>query len=459
MKKKSKVLVVDDETIVRESLRDWLSDIGHQVLIAKNGPEALEIIQGESPSIVFADLVMPGMDGIELLSRAKEISPGIEVVIITAFGSIPTAIAATREGAYDYIEKPFSPEKAELLIEKVAERQRLIEENISLRQKFAGRYRPKSVIAESAKMREVVDLIKVIAKTNAPVLITGESGTGKELVAQAIHSRSQRKDKPLIAVSCAAFLESPLESELFGHEEGAFTGAHTQRRGKFEIANGGTLFLDEIGEISASIQVHLLRVLEEGEFARVGSNELIKVNVRIISATNKDIKQAITMGQFREDLYYRLNMVAIELPPLRERKEDIPLLARHFLKRFAVENQKEVIDFSPEATRFLVKYNWPGNVRELENVVGRAVILTNNSYIEVEDLHQENLTRAGSPSQGEMLKEVERNHILNILTRTRGNYSQAARILGITRATLHNKVRAYGLDVKEMENNPIRQIT
>jgi len=459
MKKTSKVLVVDDEAVVRESLRDWLSDVGHQVLIAENGPKALEIMQEENPGIIFTDLVMPGMDGIELLKRAKEICPSTEVVIITAYGSIPTAIAATREGAYDYIEKPFSPEKAELLIEKVAEHQRLIEENTSLRQKLARRYRPESIIAKSAKMQEVIGLIKVAAKTNAPILITGESGTGKELVAQAIHYQSYRKDKPFVAVSCAAFPESLLESELFGHEKGAFTGAHAQRRGKFEIANRGTLFLDEIGEMNPSTQVSLLRLLEKNEFSRVGGNELIEVDVRTVSATEKDMQQAVASGQFREDLYYRLNMVTIELPPLRERKGDIPLLAQFFLKKSAAQNRREVTDFSPQAIRFLVKYDWPGNVRELENIVGRAVILAKNSYIEVTDLRQENLIGAGSPRQGQMLKELEKNHILNVLTRTRGNYSQAARILGISRATLYNKARAYGVDVENMNNNLIRQIT
>jgi len=453
MKKEVKILVVDDEAIVRESLRDWLSDVGHQVLTAENGPQALEIIQKEKPGIAIADLVMPGMDGIELLKRAKEISPGIEVIIITAYSSIPTAIAAMREGAYDYIEKPFCPEKAELLIEKLMEHQRLIEENVSLHQKLEERYRFENIIAKSPKMQQVIEVIKVVAKSNATVLITGDSGTGKELVARAIHSQSYRKDKPFVAVSCAALPESLLESELFGHEKGAFTGAHAQRKGKFEVANRGTLFLDEIGEMSANIQVHLLRVLEEKEFTRVGGNELIKVDVRVVSATNKDMKKAIASGQFREDLYYRLNVVTIELPLLRERKEDIPLLAQHFLKKFAVENQKEITGFSPEATDFLLKYEWPGNVRELENAIERAVILAKNSYIEVVNLPQENLLLVHSALLGRSLAEAEKDHILNILSEAGGNYSQAARILGISRATLYNKIRAYGLAVNKIDGN------
>jgi len=452
MKKKVKILVVDDEAVIRESLRDWLSDVGHQVLTAEDGFQALKMIEKEKPGIAIVDLVMPGMDGIELLKRAREISPSIEVIIVTAYGSIPTAITAMKEGAYDYIEKPFCPEKAELLIERLVEHQGLLEENISLHQRLEERYRFENIIAKSPKMQQVIEVIKVVAKSNATVLITGESGTGKELVARAIHSQSYRKDKPFIAVSCAALPESLLESELFGHEKGAFTGAHAQRRGKFEIANRGTLFLDEIGEMSANIQVHLLRVLEEKEFTRVGGNELIKVDVRVISATNKDMKKAVASGQFREDLYYRLNVVTIELPPLRERKEDVPLLAQHFLKKFAVENQKEIAGFSPEASDFLLKYDWPGNVRQLENAIERAVILAKNSYIDAADMPQENLQLVQSAPVGKSLDEVEREHILNIISETGGNYSQAARILGISRITLYNKMRNFGLSVKKINN-------
>jgi len=453
MKKKAKILIVDDEAIVRESLRDWMSDVGHQVLTAENGHQALEIIEKEKPGIAIVDLIMPGMDGIELLKRAKEIYPHIEVIIITAYGSIPTAINAMREGAYDYIEKPFCPERAELLVNKLVEHQRLVEENISLHQKLEERYRFENIIAKSPKMQQVIEVIRVVAKSNATVLIVGDSGTGKELVARAIHSQSYRKDKPFVAVSCAALPESLLESELFGHEKGSFTGAHAQRKGKFEAANRGSLFLDEIGEMSANIQVHLLRVLEEREFTRVGGDELIKVDVRVISATNKDVKKAVADNQFREDLYYRLNVVSIELPPLRERKEDIPLLAQHFLNKFAVENQKEIIDFSPEATDFLLKYEWPGNVRELENAVERAVILANNSYIEARDMPQENVQMNHSATVEKSLKESEKKCVLAILKETRGNFSEAARVLGISRATLYNKIKAYELNVRKLDKS------
>jgi len=453
MKKKAKVLVVDDEVIIRDSLRDWLTDANYQVFTAENGAKALEIIQQQGLRIVIADLVMPGMDGIELMKRAKEISPNVEVIIVTAYGSIPTAITAMRGGAYDYIEKPFCPERAEILIDKLVEHQELIEENLSLHQKLEERYRFENIIAKSPKMQQVIEVIKVVARSNATVLITGETGTGKEVVARAIHSQSHRHGKPFVAVSCAALPESLLESELFGHEKGSFTGAYAQKKGKFEVANRGTLFLDEIGEMSANIQVHLLRVLEEKEFTRVGGNEPIKVDVRVISATNRDMKQAIASGQFREDLYYRLNVVNIELPPLRERREDISLLAQHFLKKFAVENQKEIAGFSPETTDFLLRYDWPGNVRELENTIERAVILAQNPVIEVADLTQQNLMPAHPISPAISLKQVEKNHILNVLTETGGNYTEAARILGISRMTLYNKAKAYRLNVKKIDKS------
>jgi two-component system response regulator AtoC len=453
MKTQAKILVVDDEAIVRESLRDWLTDAGYYVLTAENGSQALDIIQKEKPAVAIADLVMPGMDGIELMKQTKELAAATDFIIITAYGSIPTAVAAVRAGAYDYIEKPFSPERVELLIEKLAERQRLVKENITLRQKLEERYCFENIVTKSPKMGQIIELIGVVAKSNTTVLITGESGTGKELVARAIHSRSRRRDRPFVAVSCAALPESLLGSELFGHEKGAFTGAHIQRKGKIEFANRGTLFLDEIGEMSANIQVHLLRVLEEKEFARVGGNELVRADVRIISATNKDLKQAVASGQFREDLYYRLNVVNIELPPLRERREDILLLARHFLKKFAQENQKELSGLSREVSDFLLKYQWPGNVRELENTIERAVILAKGRYIDIDSLLQRASASGVSALPGTSLKEVERNHIMGVLNQTSGNYTEAARILGISRATLYHKVKAYGLGVKKRNSS------
>jgi two-component system response regulator AtoC len=453
MKTQFKILVVDDEAIIRESLRDWLSDAGHYVLTAENGSQALEIIQREKPAVAIADLVMPGMDGIELMKRTKELAADTMFIIITAYGSIPTAVAAVREGAYDYIEKPFSPERVELLVEKLSERQRLVEENIALRQELEERYCFEDIVTKSPKMKQIIELIKVVAKSNTTVLITGESGTGKELVARAIHSQSRRRDRPFVPVSCAALPESLLSSELFGHEKGAFTGAHIQRKGKIEFANRGTLFLDEIGEMSANIQVHLLRVLEEKEFARVGGNELVRADVRIISATNKDLKKAVASGQFREDLYYRLNVVNIELPPLRERREDILLLSRHFLKKFTLENQREISGFSREVNDFLLKYQWPGNVRELENTIERAVILAKGRHIGIDSLLQRASELGTSAIPGTSLKEIERNHITGVLKQTSGNYTEAARILGISRATLYHKVKAYGLGTKKKANS------
>ncbi len=450
MDKRTKILVVDDEASVRDSVHDWLTESGYQVFTAENGPQALELIQKERLGIVIADLVMPGMDGIELMKQAKEILPSIAVIIITAYGSIATAIAAMKEGAYDYIEKPFCPERMELLIQKLVEHQNLVEENISLRQRLEDRYHFENIIAKSHKMQQVIEVIKTVAKSNASVLITGDTGTGKELVARAIHSQSHRRDKPFVAVSCAALPESLLESELFGHERGAFTGAVAQRKGRFELAHRGTIFLDEIGEISANMQVHLLRVLEEKEFTRVGGIEPVKVDVRLISATNKDLKMAVREGKFREDLYYRLNVVTIELPPLMERREDIPLLAQHFLGKFALENHKEITGFSPEAMDFIMNYHWPGNVRELENAIERAGILAKDNLITLADLPQECLVPAHSTSLRN-LREVEREHILSVLAQAGGNYSEAARILGITRMTLYKKAKAYGVNVKKID--------
>ena len=451
MKNKVKVLLVDDEAIVRASLQDWLEDSGYSVLTADSGLQALETLKKDKIGILITDLVMPGMDGIELMKRAKEILPNIQVIIVTAYASIPTAISAMKEGAYDYIEKPISPERVESVLERIVDLKGLIEENRSLRQKLEDSYRFENIIAKSPEMQRIIEVIKVVAKSTATVLITGQSGTGKELVARAIHSQSPSHDKPFIAVNCAALPETLLESELFGHEKGSFTGAHAQKKGKFEIADQGTFFLDEIGEISANIQAHLLRVLEEKAFTRVGGNQEIKIDVRIISATNKDLKKAVESGKFREDLYYRLNVVNIELPPLKDRGGDIPLLADHFLKESALENKKEVTGFSPEAMEYLLRYEWPGNIRELKNYIERAVILAKSPLIEITDLPEQDFRSPRSVAQGKTLKDMEKSHIMDILHETKGNYSQAARVLGITRMTLYNKVKEYDVDVKNID--------
>ncbi len=452
MQKKAKVLVVDDEVIMRESLRDWLTDAGHDVLTAEDATQALELIQKENPAVAVIDLVLPGTDGVELLKKAKKISPNLQVIIITAYGSVPTAITAIKEGAYDYIEKPFVPSKVELLIDKLIERQSLLEENLSLRQKLEDRYSFENIVAKSSRMQKIIEMVKVVAQSNATVLITGESGTGKELIARAIHAQSHRKSKPFVVVSCAALPESLIESELFGHERGVFSGTHAQRKGKFEMASKGTLFLDEVGDLSPNIQVHLLRVLEEKEFSRVGGNEPIHSDVRLISAVSKDMRKSVEAGQFREDLYYRLNVVTIELPPLRERKEDIPVLADYFLRKFSEENSKRLSGFSAEANDYLLKYDWPGNIRELENAIERAVILARTHFIDVSDLSQQSLYLPHKAPVGKTMKEIEKTHILNILIEAGGNCSEAARLLGISRMTLYNKIKAYELNIGKLDN-------
>ena len=447
--KKTKLLIVDDEDIVRESLSDWLSTIGYKVLTAKCGKEALRIIKQKKVKIMIADLIMPGMNGIELMKKARTIIPAISTVIITAHGTIQTAIAAIREGAYDYIEKPFCPEKVELLIRNLVEHHSLLEENITLRRKIEDRDSFEGIIAKSPKMIKIFELIKTVAPTSATVLITGDSGTGKEIVARAIHRQSHRRNKPFIVTSCAALPETLLESELFGYEKGSFTGAVERRKGKFEAADKGTLFLDEIGEIDANTQVHLLRAIEEKKITRVGGNEETEVDVRIIAATNRNLRTITEQGKFREDLYYRLNVVTIDLPGLRYRREDILPLAEHFLKKYARENNKPAKSFSPEAVEFMLNYHWRGNVRELENVVERGVILAKDKFITLAEFPQE-LTRPG-PVEGRTLEALERNQILKVLEETGGNVARTAKILGIHRMTLYNKLKKYNIAVNTLD--------
>ena len=443
------MLVVDDEDIVRESLCDWLSSVGYKVLTAKCAEEALGIIKHKKIKIMIADLIMPGMNGIELMKKARAIVPTISTVIITAHGTVQTAITAMKEGAYDFIEKPFCPEKVELIIRNLVEHHNLIEENISLRQKVEDRHNFEGIIAKSPKMMKIFELIKTVAPTNTTVLITGESGTGKEIIARAIHHQSQRRNKPFIVTSCAALPETLLESELFGYEKGSFTGAVEQRKGKFEAADTGTLFLDEIGEIDSNTQVHLLRALEEKKITRIGSNEEIEVNVRIIAATNKKLRTLIEQEKFREDLYYRLNVVTVDLPALRARREDILPLAEHFLKKYAKENDRPVRSFSAEVVEFMLNYDWPGNVRELENMIERGVVLSKDKAITLAEFPQE-LTNPAQ-SKGKTLEALERNHILKVLDETGSNIARTARILGIHRMTLYNKLKKYDINVNILD--------
>ncbi|MGD8534735.1 MAG: sigma-54 dependent transcriptional regulator [Candidatus Aminicenantes bacterium] len=449
MRKKTEILVVDDESIVRESLYDWLGSVGYKVVTAESGEEALRIIQKKKMKIMVADLIMPGMNGIELMKKAKEIVPTIETVIITAHGTIQTAISAIKEGAYDYVEKPFCPEKVELLIKNLVEHQNLVEENISLRKKVEEQFHFEGIVAKSPKMLKIFELIKTVAPTNATVLINGKTGTGKEVVARAIHHQSQRRKKPFIATSCASLPESLLESELFGHEKGSFTGAIERKKGKFEAGDGGTLFLDEIGEINANTQIHLLRALEEKKITRVGGNEEISVDVRVVAATNRNLKTLVKEGIFREDLYYRLNVVTIDLPPLKERTEDILPLAEHFLKKYAEDNNKTIKKFSPEVVEFMLNYSWPGNVRELENMIERGVILSEKKAITLTELPQDIIHPTSA--EGKTIEAVTKSHILNVLEETKGNISKAAKILGVRRMTLYNKLKKYDLTVNKLD--------
>jgi DNA-binding NtrC family response regulator len=450
MEKRTKIIVVDDEDIVRESLHDWLDGVGYDVEVAASAEEALEILKKKKINIMIADLVMPGMNGIELMKEAKKIYPTLAAVIITAHATIQTAITAIREGAFDYIEKPFCPEKVELLIEKLVEHQDLIEENIALRRQIREKFQFEGIIAKSSKMLKIFELIKTVAPTNATVLITGETGTGKEIVARAIHHQSKRQNKLFIATSCAALAESLLESELFGHEKGSFTGAVGRKKGKFEAADKGTLFLDEIGEINANTQIHLLRALEEKKITRIGSNEEIAVDVRVITATNKDLRNMVLEGRFREDLYYRLKVVTINLPPLKERREDILPLAEHFLKKYTEENNKDVLKFSPGVIEFMLNYSWPGNVRELENMIEHGVILSKDKAVTMAELPQDIIHP--TIQKEKTIEAVTKNHILNVLEETKGNITKAAAILGIRRMTLYNKLKKYNLTVNNLDS-------
>ena len=449
MQKRIKVLIVDDEAIMRESLRDWLTDAGYTVLTAQSSDQALELIRKEKPGVAVIDLVLHGPDGLDVLRKCRRLSPYTQTILMTAYGQVQSAVTAMKEGAYDYIEKPFAPGKIEQLIAEIIERRGLSEGAASVPQ-IEDKYVFENIVAKSQRMQKIIDMIKVVANSGVPVLISGESGTGKETVARAIHSRSSRNNRSFATVSCAHLPETLIESELFGHETGAFNGAQTLRKGKFETTSGGTLFLDEVGNLDQNVQAHLLRALEEKSFCRVGGNEVIQSELRLISGTNKDLKKSIEAGQFREDLYYRLSVVNIDLPPLRERKEDIPLLAEFFLGKFNEENQKQVSGLTEEANNFMLEYEWPGNIRELENAVERAVILAKGERIEAADLSQQSLYLPYKAPAGKTMREIEKSHILNVLIEADGNCSEAARLLGISRMTLYNKIKIYGLNINKI---------
>ena len=442
MTKKPRILVVDDETVVRESLKDWLMEDDYEVGLAASGEDAVSMAQEKSWDVILLDLKMPGMDGLETLKRLKKMTPEAEVLMMTAFATIDTAVQAMKEGAFDYLVKPFDPDEIEMHIKKIVEHKELILENILLRQKLEEKYQYDEIIGKSSAMQEVFELITRIAPTDSTVLITGESGTGKELIAQAIHGNSARCYMPFIAVSCGALPDSLLESELFGYEKGAFTGAEHTKKGRFEMADKGTIFLDEIGEISLKTQVDLLRVLQQKAFRRLGGEEEIKVDVRILAATNRDIQKAIRENRFREDLFYRLNVISIHVPPLRDRKEDIPLLVETFIRRYCLEMNKEQVKIAPTALKLLLDYDWPGNVRELENVIERALVIGQGKEIAADDFPFSR-RELGPEKFPKSLKIMEQMHIERILEETDWNISRAARELDIDRQTLYNKIEKY----------------
>ena len=438
------ILIVDDEASVRDSLYQWFKADGYRVDTAEDAASALKKLQENPWDIILLDIKMPGMDGIELQNRIKQIDKNIVTIIITAYASVDTAIQALKEGAFDYVTKPVDPDDLSRLIRNAIEKRRLVTENIQLRQQIEELSLPDEVVGESLAMKRVMEMVNTVAKTDSTVMILGESGTGKELIARAIHSRSSRRYFPIITINCGAYPEGLLESELFGHEKGAFTGAMYRRKGKLEMADKGTLFLDEIGNVSEKMQMDLLRVIETKNFTRLVVDKAIDVDFRVISATNKDLEKAIKEGSFREDIYYRLNVFSILLPPLRERRTDIPLIAKYFLSKYAQSMNKNVVDFSPQAMEMFMGYDWPGNIREVRNVVERAMVVAQGPQIQVEDISFP-FPSPATPSGGASLEEVEKDQILKILNQTKGNIAQAAEILKISRLTIYNKIEKYHL--------------
>ena len=451
MKEKNTILVVDDDLAHRTMLRTLLGGWGYDVAEANDGQSALEAVHKKPFDLILMDIRMVKVSGLEALVEIKRFNPAIPVIIMTAYASVETAVKALKEGAYDYLTKPLDFDELKIIMERAMEHSRLQEENRYLRESLASQFDRRNLIGRSAPMTKLMDTVTQVAPSEASVLITGESGTGKEMIAGAIHYNSRRKDGPFVKINCAAITETLLESELFGHEKGAFTGADRRKEGKFRQADRGSIFLDEVSEMSLSMQVKLLRVLQEREIVRVGGEEVIKIDVRVIAATNKELLREIQAGRFREDLYYRLNVVTLHVPPLRERREDIPLIAQHFLTLFAEKNHKNIKGFTPRAMDRLLKYNWPGNVRELMNAVERGVVLSRSEYLDEEEfsLVLQDQPRSAEPPvlhiTAPSLDAVEKETILRALETSGGNKSEAARRLGITRRTLHLKLKKYGM--------------
>ncbi len=446
---KAHILVVDDEPLTREDIAEFLKEEGCQVTEAGSGEQASQIIQENPYEVIVTDLQLGDIDGIELLRRAKKINPATIVILITGYASIESAVEAMQEGAYHYLIKPLKLEELSLVIKRALEQKRITEENLYLRQELRERYSFGNLIGKSRKMQAVYELVERVSGSNCNVLIYGESGSGKELTARAIHYNSPRRERRFLALDCASLPETLLESELFGHSQGAYTGATQAKEGLLQAANGGTIFLDEIGDVSPNLQTKLLRVIQEREVRRVGETKVKPIDVRIISATHQDLEKAIREKRFREDLFYRLNVVCLHLPPLRERKEDIPLLAYHFLDRYGQGKKKEKKEISKEAMSVLLNHSWPGNVRELENVIERAIVLGKGKVVLPEDLPvhlrvERSKSRQDTPEH-KSLEEIEKEHIVRVLRETEGHQGRAAKILGITRKTLYSKMRNYGL--------------
>ena len=453
MTNKNTVLVVDDDPAHRTMLRTLLTGWGYTIFEADDGSAAIERVHDQAFDLVLMDIRMIKVSGLEALTEIKVFNPAIPVIIMTAYSSVDTAVEALKNGAYDYLTKPLDFDELRLTLERAMDHTQLREENRLLRESLGNHFDRQNIIGRSPAMERVLETVAQVAPSEATVLITGGSGTGKEMIAGAIHFNSPRKDGQFVKINCAAITETLLESELFGHEKGSFTGAHRRKEGRFRLAHGGSLFMDEISEMSLAMQVKLLRVLQEKELTRVGGEDVIKVDVRVIAATNKNLMEEIDAGRFREDLYYRLNVVTLDIPPLRERREDIPLLAQHFLQTFSKKNRKKIKGFTPQAMDHLLKYNWPGNVRELMNAVERGVVLARSDYLDTEDFP---LILKGGPAEEEPLskdvipadlplEEVEKVTILKTLELAGGNKSEAARRLGITRRTLHKKLKKYGV--------------
>ena len=448
MTEKANILVIDDDEAIRDSCSQVFEKDGNTVKTAKDGTEGLKLFKKEFFHVVLLDLKLPGVEGMVVLSRIKEENPETPVIIITGYASIESAVEAVKRGASDYLPKPFTSEQLRVIVKKAMDNRKILLENIYLREELEKKSEFDMVVGKSKAMEKVLDMVKRISSSDSTVLITGESGTGKELLAREIHNHCPRKKAPFVVVDCGALVETLFESELFGHVKGSFTGAHETKHGRFEVANGGTIFLDEISGIGLNIQAKLLRVIQEREVTRVGSTKLLKVDVRILAATNENLADLVRKGKFREELFYRLSVVPVHLPPLRERKEDIPLLVEHFLQKYNRRAKKKINSISPKVEKALMEYNWPGNIRELENTIERAVVLSEGNEIELEDLIYHGISTTTSlfhPVRGKYhaLDNIEKEYIKTVLLTQQGNKSKTAKILGIDRKTLLAKIKKY----------------